>query len=157
MCDDIDGIIEFHQFHRKGAKNSKRGVIHAIIDVYKRRVGIGWSLCNTGRNDVFDAETGRNIAKRRAEKSLVKLDSPGYMEVSKPNSWIVTWELYGVNSFPVSMLQSFQSVTQRVSRVITAVSKRDNEEQEVPQVESDPSPPFVGDDDHAKDQGNPII
>lgn len=157
MRDEIDGIIEFHQFHRKGAKNSKRGVIHVIVNVYKRQVGIGWSLCNTGRNDVFDAETGRNIARRRAEKALDKLDNPRYLEVSKPNSWIVDWELYGVNSFPISMLQSFQNVTKRISRVITAVSKRDNEDQEVPQVESDPSPRFVGDDDHAKDRGNPIF
>lgn len=155
-----DGLIEFHHYYRR-SKGRRKGIVHAIICPHTRNVGIGWSMCNHARGDVFDPQIGRDIARKRALKALNKQDTksvvhyfPKHISMEPdPNGW----KIYGFYTSPPTLVPSVGKLTERVLRVLDALCRvKADSSFEVP---SDPSPAFVGDDDHAKGTagGNPIF
>lgn len=140
-----DGLIEFHHYHRR-SKGRRKGVVHAIICPYTRNVGIGWSMCNHARGDVFDPPTGRDIARRRALKHLQKQNSGTvlHLQTNTPGSK-TGWKIYGAHASPVTLASSVDKLMGRIERVLHSVDMRNY------------NTTFVGDDDHTKGIGNPIL
>lgn len=152
-----EGLIEFHQYFRR-SKNRRKGIVYAIVIPGTKRIGIGWSMCNHARGDVFDAVVGRDIARRRALKGLHKQDQNTTITFFTSHKLSgCSWQVHGVDGkWPDTLAPSMSKLVDRIRRVMKAVEDREACH-EAHHVQSDPSPPFVGDDDHAKGQGSPIF
>ena len=66
--------IDILQYHTKTCRRYKKGLIIASVNYEKRKVSIGWSLCNTAQGDDFDKLRGISIALGRLEQNTSKLD-----------------------------------------------------------------------------------
>lgn len=71
--EDIDVL----KYITKTCRRYKKGLVVAHVNYEKRKVYVGWSLCNTTAGDKFCKIRGLEIAVGRMENHKLKLDDDG--------------------------------------------------------------------------------
>lgn len=66
--------VDILRYLTKTCRRLKKGLIVARVNYEKKKVHIGWSLCNTTAGDTFNKERGLEIATGRMENFTVKLE-----------------------------------------------------------------------------------
>jgi hypothetical protein len=107
VLEDVD-ILAYH--HRRWQR-AKKGVIVAKVDYEKKKVVLGWSLCNTTQGDEFDKIRGIQIALGRMEDNIYKLSDLNVDEFLE-------------KKVPVSMHQCMRKVIDRCERMLKADKKK---------------------------------
>jgi hypothetical protein len=107
VLDDVDIL----KYHTRSSRRNKKGIIVAKVNYDKKKVSIGWSLCNTTEGDVFDKIRGIQIAIGRMEDNTFKL-----------HDLVVDEFLY--KHIPQSMHDDMLKVIDRCKRMLKSSKKK---------------------------------